>query len=163
VDARADLLTTLDATPRAHHAFRVHFAGRKRRGDAVAQEDQRIGRVFVHATRAEQVHRVVGVQVEQTGQQRLVGRELHDAGGGEVAARERGAHFQEDALANDEAAVRHERVAHAVKQLPARDDDVARLNRRDVLPLPPQGREDETERNQHTHSHDHPGASSPAG
>src|SRR5262245_63433204 len=42
VNARADLLASLDAPPRAHHALGIDLARRKRRRDAVAQENQRI-------------------------------------------------------------------------------------------------------------------------
>jgi hypothetical protein len=60
-DARTDLLAALDPAACGHHAFRIHLAGRERRRDAVAEEDERVGGVLVDASRAEQVDRVVRV------------------------------------------------------------------------------------------------------
>ncbi len=129
VEARADLLAALDAPPRGHHAFRIDLSARERRRHAVGKKDQRVDRVFVDAFLAEEIDRVVRVQVEEAGQDGLVRGQPDDLCVREVPAGESGAHFEEDPVANDEAGVRDERVADRVEELPAGDDDVAGLER----------------------------------
>ena len=63
-----------------HHAFGIDFAAGERRRDAVGEKEDRVDRVLVDALLAEQVDRVVRVQVEEARQHRFAGGELHDAG-----------------------------------------------------------------------------------
>ena len=135
MDPGADLLAALDPAPRLEHAFGIDLATWERGRDAVGEKHDRIDRVFVDALLAEQVDRVVRVQVEEPRQDRLVGGEPDDLGAARVASGQGRPDLQEDAAPDENPRVRNERVPGAAEQLPAEDDDVSGLDGRNVLDL----------------------------
>ncbi len=107
-DARPHAPSRVDLPAQPLHGVRVHLAGREGGGDAVGQVDDRVDPGLVGAGASEQLHPVVRVQVEETGQQVLVrveGQDVERVGAGRATARgggERVVVQRDDAAGHDE-------------------------------------------------------------
>ena len=77
---RSGLDAVLDPDAQIAHDVRIHLARRKRRRDAVGQKQRRVGGGFVLAAGAEQLYRVVRVEVEQPRNHRLAIRQRDTLG-----------------------------------------------------------------------------------
>ena len=108
------------------------FTGRKRRGHAVGQEHDRVDRVLVDSALTEQIDRVVGVEIEQAGQDVVGVAQLDDRRARQVDALQVRANGLKDAAANHDAGVRHGRVADAVKEKATGEYDVPGPHQRDT-------------------------------
>ena len=108
------------------HDVRIHLAGRERRRHAVREKQRRIRGGFVLAAGVEQLHRVVRVEVEQPGNDRL-GIGERDSLGVRRRDRQVAADAQELAGANHDAGIADAVVAGRGEEPAAGDDDVALL------------------------------------
>ncbi len=122
-------MSVIDALAGFHHPFGIDFTGGKGRCHAVGQEQQGIYGIFVHAARAEKVHGIVRMKIEETGQNVLVIRQIHYAGIAEIAPHEIGIDFKEFAIANDKASIAADAVMDGIENPAASQDYVARLER----------------------------------
>jgi hypothetical protein len=128
VQAGANLLASFEPTSRRFHPHRINFAGRERGGHTIGEKQHGVDRVFVDAALPEQVNRIVGVQIEEARQNRFRVGETHDPRGGQIAARQIRPDLEKNSLPHHDPRVRHQRVADAVEQPAAHDDDVAGLD-----------------------------------
>src|SRR6185295_15693921 len=90
---------------------------------AVAEKDERVGCVLVDPASIEQIHGVMRMEVEEARQDRLIVVQPDDLGGRHVTPVQVGADFEKESTPHDDAGVRLQRVADAVEQLAAGDDD----------------------------------------
>jgi hypothetical protein len=82
----------------------------------LARKDQRVNRVLVDASVAEQIDGVVRMEVEQTREESSRSpRRLISVRAVEWTIRQARANLEKNALADDQAGVRHQRVTHAVE------------------------------------------------
>ena len=124
VDARTNLLATVDALSRFHHAVRVVLAGGECRRDAIGQKDQRVISILItpHATDAE-CHVVVRVDVEEAGEDVLVVAQLDHARSGRFRLRNRPVDRFEPAARNEDSLIARNVIRRGGKEPPATNDD----------------------------------------
>ena len=121
----------LDSNAQVVHRVRVHLARGERGSHAVGEKERRIRDRLVLATGVEQLDRVVRVQVEQPGNDRLGIRDGDSLG---VRRRDRqiAADAKELAGANQNAGISNAFIAGRGEQPAAGDDDVALLRGSDA-------------------------------